>query len=237
MSNIPCRKLQPALFALILGVSLTATGEAQVGHPPTSSPYRDLRDKYFASINGGYSWGSGGKVEAGPANGPIVGARFDVHLAGPGSIQVGINWGNLNRQLIDPNADPGDRVYGTTTQSVFMADAGLILTFTGQKTWYGFAPYLGASMGLALGGSVPEDTLSTFTFNTKFIVGPQLGFRWHPVRQFFLRIEGRDMLWKLSYPNEYFDADPPVLDPQVNKTTEWTHNLMLLVSLGFVLKL
>ena len=196
-----------------------------------------MRAKYLVSINGGYSWGSGGKVEAGPANGPIVGGRFDVNLAGPGSIQVGINWANLNRKLIDPNADPDDRVFGTATQSVFMADAGLILTFTGQKTWHGFAPYIGASMGLALGGSVEADTLSTFNFNTKFMVGPQLGFRWHPVRQFFLRIEGRDMLWKLSYPDEYFNGDPPVLDPQVNKRTEWTHNLMLLVSLGFTLKL
>ncbi len=237
MSNIPSLKLQPIFFACALGVSIVASGEAQVGHPPTSSPYRDMRDKYLVSITGGYSWGSGGKVKAGPANGPLVGGRFDLHLAGPGSIQIGLNWAGLDRQLIDPNADPDDRVYGTARQSVFMADAGLVLTLTGQKTWYGFAPYFGASMGLALGGSVAADTLSTFSFNTKFMVGPQLGFRWHPVRRFFLRVEGRDMVWKLSYPDEYFDADPPVLDPLVNKRTEWSHNLMLLVSLGFALRL
>jgi hypothetical protein len=92
-------------------------------------------------------------------------------------------------------------------------------------------------MGLALGGSVPADTLSTFNFNTKFMVGPQIGFRWHPVRSFFLRVEGRDMLWKLSYPDSYFEGDFPVLDPLVNKTTEWTHNLMLFASLGFALRL
>lgn len=232
MSKIARSKPPPTLLAIILGVSLATAVHAQVGHPPTSSPYRDQRAKYLFSLNGGYSWGSGGKVEAGPSSGPIVGARFDLHLAGPGSVQAGINVGQLERHLIDPSADPDDRVAAVERQSVIMADVGAFLVLTGEKTWYGFAPYFGASMGIALGGTVPGDTLSPFNFSTKFMVGPQLGFRWHPGRRVFLRVEGRDMLWKLSYPNEFFDADPPVLDRALNKESEWTHNPMLMASLG-----
>jgi len=236
MSNIPCRKLQPIIVALAIGASTASSARAQVGHPPGSSPYRDMRAKFLISFVGGHSWGSGGKLKAGPASGPIFGGRLDLHLAGPGSVQAGLNWGTLDRRLLDPNADPDDRVAGVPRQAVIMADAGLILTLTGQKTWYGFAPYAGLSMGLALGGTVEGDTLSTFNFNTKFMVGPQLGFRWHPIGQLFLRVEGRDMVWRLTYPDEFFNGDPPLLDPQVNKTTEWTHNLMLLVSFGFTFK-
>jgi hypothetical protein len=195
-----------------------------------------MRSKYLFSITGAYSWGSGGKVSAGPADGPILGTRFDLHLAGPGSIQAGVNWGSLNKILIDPNAEEGSRSIGPVRQSVYMLDAGLILTLTGQKTWHGFAPYFGASLGLAFAGTVEGDTLSTFDFGTRFIFGPQLGLRWHPVPRVFLRLEGRDMLWKLSYPEEFFDGDSPVLDPLLNKNTDWTHNPMLLVSVGIALK-
>ena len=47
------------------------------------------------------------------------------------------------------------------------------------------------------------------------------------------------MIWQLSYPQTYFtvsDAYPdasPILDATTNKTTQWTHNPMVLVSVGF----
>jgi hypothetical protein len=71
------------------------------------------------------------------------------------------------------------------------------------------------------------------------MVTPMVGLRIHPTRRLSLRVEGRDAIWKLSYPSSFFD-DPsmapgtePVLDPQFNKDSEWTHNLMLYVSLGW----
>lgn len=236
MSNIPYRRLELFLLCFILGGSLTGTANAQVGHPPESSPYRDMRSKFLFSVTGGNSWGSGGKVAAGPADGPILGTRLDVHLGGPGSAQIGVNWASLNRMLIDPSADESSRSTGPVRQSIFMFDVGLILTLSGQKTWHGLAPYFGGSLGIAMAGPVPGDTLSTFEFGTKFITGPQIGLRWHPVSRLFLRIEGRYMFWKLSYPDEFFEGDPPVLDPLVNRETDWTHNPMLLVSLGIALK-
>ena len=110
---------------------------------------------------------------------------------------------------------------------------------TGQKTWYGFAPYLGLSMGVAIGGDVPADSLSGYDFNIKFMAGPGIGLRWHPGSRIGLRVEFRDVLWKLSYPNAFFEPPtdqpdiPPVLDPEFNKTSEWTHNPSLYISLGY----
>ena len=94
-------------------------------------------------------------------------------------------------------------------------------------------------MGMAFGGSVPEDSLTGFKFGAKFMVTPLLGMRIHPTRRLSVRVEGRDAIWKLSYPQTFFvppteDPDvPPVLDPQFNKDSEWTHNFMLYVSLGW----
>ncbi len=233
MSNILRRKLQPIILTVAAGACAASAAEAQVGHPPGSSPYSDVRAKFLGSVGGGYSWGSGGKIGAGPTHGPTIGGRLDLHLAGPASAQAAVNLADLDRTLLDPNAGSNDPVVGISGQRIILADVGLIMTLTGQKTWYGFAPYIGLSMGVALGGPVVGDTLSAFSFDTKFMVGPQLGFRWHPVTRIFLRVEGRDMLWRLSYPESFFGGDPPLLDPQVNKTTQWTHNPMLLVALGF----
>ncbi|MDH3291694.1 MAG: hypothetical protein OEO20_07230 [Gemmatimonadota bacterium] len=240
MSNCSRHLLRSAIVAIV-SISATApSGHAQVGHPPGSSPYRDLRSKYQVSLTGGYSWGTGGKVEVGPARGRFGGMRFDLHLAGPGAVQLGVNVGDFDRLLLDPSQAPDARVLGTAKQSIIMVDAGLNLVLTGAKTWYGFAPYAGASLGLALGGDVPAaDTLSVFKFSTKFLVGPQIGFRWFPIERISLRFEARDVIWRLTYPNQFFDPpanaldDDPVLDARFNKPTQWTHNPMFLVSVGW----
>jgi len=234
MSNMRRHTLQLTCLGLLL-LGATDSAFSQVGHAPGSSPYRDLRGKYFLTLTGGYAWGSGGKVNVGPAHGPVFGPRLDIHLAGPGAVHFGLNWAHLDRQMIDPSAEPENRLVETAKQTVIMADMGLYLVFTGEKTWHGVAPYFGASLGLALGGKVAGDTLSAFDFSTKFMVSPGLGFRWHPGGRLFVRFEARDVLWKLSYPSQFFEADPPVLDPAVNKASEWTHNPMLTVSLGFSL--
>lgn len=223
-------------LALVAGVPGTARG--QVGYAPTRSPYRDLTTKYMVSLTGGYSWGGGGKTGVGPGEGQVYGGRVDVHLAGPGTVQFGINVGNLDRVLIDPAQGPDDRVLGTVKQSVLMGEVGLNLVLTGEKTWHGIAPYIGLALGLAVGGNVPEDSLSGYEFNTKFIADPQIGVRWHMTRNISVRVEFRDPIWRLSYPERFFVApddfpDDPVLDPQFNKNTQWTHNPMLLFSLGY----
>lgn len=240
MSNLSAGPviLRHALLYLTVGLGVPAATHAQVGHEPESSPYRDLPDKYMLSFTGGYSWGSGGKVNIGPGDGLVYGARGDIHLAGPGTVHMGVNFGSFERLLLDPRLAPDERVLGTASQTVLMADVGLNLVLTGQKSWYGFAPFIGASMGIAIGGDVPADSLSGYEFNTKFIVTPAIGFRWHPVSRIALRVEFRDVLWKLSYPDVFFDPPtedpdiPPILDPDFNKTTDWTHNPSLYLSLG-----
>ena len=240
MSN----RLQHRVFALsaLLCAAVTAAAPgaatAQVGHAPESSPYRELNTKYQISATAGYSWGGGGKVGVGPGHGTVYGGRADIHLAGPGAIQLGVNVGSLDRVMIDPTAAPDARILGTVKQSVVMADVGLNLVLTGEKTWHGFAPYFGASAGIAIGGSVPEDSLSGYEFKTKFLVGPQIGFRWQIFDRLSARVDARDVIWRLSYPDRFFEApedypDQPVLDPQFNKNTQWTHNPMLLFSLGY----
>jgi hypothetical protein len=214
---------------------------AQVGHAPEASPYRDVRVKTLLSITGGYTSGSGGKVGVGPAKGPTGGARVDLLLGGPAMLGVSVMGGSLARKLIDPSQPPESREVGESSQRILFVEGSVGLVFTGRKTWHGLAPYLGGSLGLGIGGDVAADSLSDFEYNTKFTAALFLGVRWHVGQRVALRIEVRNMMWQLRYPDSFFDTsdptNPPVLDPLVNGETEWTHNPQLWVSLGYAIRM
>ncbi len=216
--------------------------EAQVGHPPGSSPYRDLRVRNLLSLQAGYMGGSGGSAGVGPVDGYYGGARFDLHFGGPLAFSVGAGAARLDRLLLDPNEGPDARVIGTGQQTVVLADVGIDFYMTGGKTWRGFAPYVGAGLGLAFGSRVPEDS-SQFEFGTRFQFAPHIGFRWHGGGRLSLRVEARDVIWRLRYPTVFFDeppnapGEPPILDRQTMGSAEWTHVPMVTFSIGYALRL
>lgn len=226
------------LICSLLGVFQTAS--AQVGYRPESSPYRDLRAKRVLSLAGGYLSGSSGAAEVGPGSGPFAGARFDLHVGGPAGVTFGASMAKLERIIIDPALGPDNRTLDTTSQSVVLLDAGIDLLLTGEKTWHGMIPYFGGGLGMALGGGVNADS-SGFSFSTHFTTGPRLGVWLHPSDRITFRIEGRDILWRLKYPDGFFSApekaptESPVLDANVMKDTQWVHHLTLTITLGYTI--
>jgi len=236
------RAMAAALTAqVMLGVSHDLS--AQVGHPPESSPYRDLRAKRVLSMTAGYLSGSSGTAQVGPGSGPFAGARFDIHLGGPAAAAFGLAFASLDRTIINPTVAPEERVLGTASQSVMLADAGIDLLLTGEKSWHRMIPYVGASLGLALGGAVTADSSSGFKFATQFKTGPHVGLWMHSSDRITFRVEARDVIWRLKYPSGFFanpaqapDTDP-VLDSNTMKDTQWVHHLMLTFAVGFSLGL
>ena len=227
------------LICSLLGVHQVAS--AQVGHRPESSPYRDLRAKRVLSFVGGYMNGSAGKAGVGPGDGPFAGARFDLHLSGPAAVTFGAGMAKLERIIIDPTWGPANRTLDTASQSVLMLDAGIDLLLTGEKTWHGMIPYFGGGLGFALGGDVSADTLSGFSFSTHFTTGPRLGIWVHPSDRITFRIEGRDKIWRLKYPDGFFSVpeneplELPVLDANIMKDTQWVHHLTLSITVGWTI--
>lgn len=232
-----------ATAALLLALSAPALAAAQVGHPPDASPYDDMRVAQYLTISGTYLTGGEGSAGVGPTDGRLGGVGWDLRIGGPTYVHLGLAAGQFQRTLIDPTQGAATRVLGTVSQSMFLADAGVGLVLTGQKTWHGFAPYVGASVGLALGGSVPADSLSGFTFSTRFHVGPVAGLRWHPTERLHLRVEGRDMLWRLRYPAGFFSppanalGEPPLLDNAQIQGGQWVHHPTLVLSVGYALRM
>src|SRR3970282_2400370 len=89
---------------------------------------------------------------------------------------VGVQGATLDRRLVDTTAAPDSGSLGIARQSVIIADAGVTLRITGPKTWHGWMPYVGGSLGLATGSTVTQDS-SGFAFGNPFQFGARLVLR------------------------------------------------------------
>ena len=213
---------------------------AQVGHPPHSSPYRDIRKGHTFTALGGYFGGSGGDLEVGPHDGAIFGGRYDIRSAHTIQMGLGVTHSSLDRIIVNPFVALANRRSGPVSQSVTFAEVDLQFNLTGGKTWHRVAPFVGAAGGIAFGSSTPADT-SRYKFGRKFYLAPNIGFRLFLSDRIHLRAEARATFWKLKYPTTF--QQEPVEEPGTvdnpnavipgNKLDEWTTSPWLLAGLGY----
>lgn len=218
-------------------IAFPAAASAQVGYPPGHSPYHDIPARTGLVFTSTYVAGSGGHLGLGPRDGWLFGGRLETRLTGPTDGFVGVAVGNLQRSVIDPNGPVATRTTTGVTQSVVMVDAGITVLLTGDKTWRGFAPYIGGALGITFGSTVPSDS-SGYRFRAPFTTGPHIGVRWYPASNLAVRAEGRLLFWRLKYPSSFYltpsraPSDPAVLDPSEG-TSEWTAHPTAVFALSY----
>jgi hypothetical protein len=215
-----------------LVVSSTA---AQVGHPPQSSPYRDIRKGHSFTVIGGYFKGDGGQFGIGPHGGAVFGVRYDIRTANTIQIGIGVARGNLERFIIDPFVIPANQRSGPVKQAVTFAELDLHFNLTGGKSWHRIAPYVATSGGIAFGERIPGD-ISGYNFGRKLYLAPGIGLRFFLSDRLHLRAEARAAFWKLKYPATFQQAprDDPTAPPVLTgSTTEWVSSRWLQAGIGY----
>ena len=221
-----------ALLLLVLGAAFPVA--AQVGYEPSHSPYHDMPRGGVGLVTVGYLGGSRGSLGVGSSNGATGGVRYEAPL-GVLAFALDLAYARTSRFVIDPTKDTLSRKTGPITSSVVLAGAGVQLVLTGKKTWRGFAPYVGGSVGLAVGSNTARDT-SGYGFGTKLMFAPTAGVRWYPAGRVTLRADFRAVAWRLSYPPSYKVPDAtnniPVLATGA-ATTEWTWHPWVTIGLGW----
>lgn len=216
------------------GAAAPPPASAQVGFSPESSPYRPIRARQLAGFNGGYVQGDLGDAGVGPSNGPFGGVTFDLLFDAPVALSFNVWHAALERFVKEPSLPPEQRTSGPYPQSVTALDANLQLVLTGSKSWNRLSPYLGVGLGIAFGGTVPQDPTG-FSFGTKFILQPQAGFRMYLSDRIVLTAEMKDVLWRLSHPQSFLTVADPILDPDTQKANEWTHHFVLRFALAYAI--
>lgn len=216
-------------YPSLLVVTTLATAlnlQAQVGHMPQRSPYRDVLIKHSLTYFAGYYHGTTDPARVAPSDGPMVGARYGIRLGGPIHFTGRLAGVFTDRLVVDPTLPPAQRLTGTTSVPLLFADAGFDLILTGAKSWHSFTPAINGSIGIAADLSGKTDK-SQFRVGIPFLLsyGPSLRFvpgdgKWS------FRLDLTDHYFRLRYPESYFlktGPDSTYLPPDASRTV-WRHN-------------
>jgi hypothetical protein len=224
-----------APLLVLAGLLAALPVAAQVGSLPAESPYRDIRHGNGLSLVVAQWNGDGGEVDVGPGDGTTFGIRYDMRLSQPAALSLSYARGDFDRVVLDPTVPPEERVPLPATETLDLIDVGLQFTITGGKTWHGLAPFIGASVGIAIGGGTPEDD-SGYDFGNKLSFAPLIGTRLFLGDKLFGRLELRGNFWKLSYPDSFLTSPTPNPRDAIlpgGPETEWAVSPSLHLGLGY----
>jgi hypothetical protein len=228
---------------LILALS-AAPLAAQVGHAPDRSPYRDIILGKSVTALVGDVGGNGGTIGVGPHHGMSYGIRFDIRVGTPVQLGVTVARAQLERLIVSAADSVHNRVDGPVDQNLTMFELAMQLNLTGKKTWHRLAPFVAGTVGYVDGSPLPssQPDSSGYKFGSKFYFAPAVGVRIFLGKSLHLRLEARQLLWKLTYPRAYNlepAAEPSTTTGKSNsvlqgaKLTEWTGGRELRAGLGF----
>lgn len=183
-------------------VSIAATAQAQVGHLPQNSPYRDLENSQeFTAFYGHYNAGAD-PINIAPQDGPMFGLRYQIHVGGPAFMTA--RWAHVNSQrvAIDPAKTGTARQLGTHNVSINLYDIDLSINLTGQKSFHHIIPVLNLGAGVA--SCSCTITNDPYSFGTPFAFSFGGGLRYAPGGRFMLTADVNDYLYQLHYPTDYY---------------------------------
>jgi hypothetical protein len=219
-----------SLILVTLIVGATSSAGAQVGHAPDRSPYKDRDYNRDWTLFGGQFNAERDPLGVAPADGPVAGVRWQMHLTGPAYFNVRVAGGSINRTIIDPTKVLAERTVGTEKVPMVFADAGLELSLTGHKTWRGFAPFVTGGVGV-VGDLRGANDVGSYRFGIPFAMTLGTGVSWTPARNWSVRIDYSNYLYRIGYPNTYYlkTTEDPAPLPVGASRSFWRRNPALLI--------
>jgi hypothetical protein len=209
---------------------------AQVGHVPQRSPYIDLEYRQEATIFGGYYNAGTDQVGVAPRGGPMFGVRYDLRLGGPASLTSKLIYVSSQRDVIDPRRPQASRVVQPDAAwPVYIADVGISLNLTGQRSYRHVVPFVTTGLGIATDFKGGAD-VGAWRFGTPFALSLGGGVKWVPAGKLQVRADVTDQLYQIKYPNSYYVAasdGTAVLAPNAAKS-DWTSNIGLSIGVSYL---
>jgi hypothetical protein len=193
------RYLSP-LFAVLI-CSLPARAQH------IDSPYRFLDASqhvggYFAHVHG-----DAGSVGLGAESGSAYGARYGLRLSGPFMLDVDAMYFPTHGAVLDTVVvDSAFRRIGTASMPLVVATASLRFNFSGPRTWHRLQPFVSFGAGAAIGtqkdvGAIEAAPVDArYSFRASFAGSLGAGLEIYPTQRISIRLDGRNMLWKIKTP-------------------------------------
>src|SRR4029077_12023149 len=153
-----------------------------------------------------------GVANAGTSNASTFGVRYEIPAGRAIHFQFTGAYLRGDRFILDPRADSISpaRKTGPFKSDLALVEVGMQLRLSGNKTWRGFAPYVGTGLGLMFDVNSPGDTTgSGYRFGTKLTIAFASGVRWYPARRVLINADVRAHMWKLKYPVSFHSTLSP----------------------------
>lgn len=224
------------VMAALSGCAFVSSLEAQVGHNPQRSPYIDLEYRQEASVFGGYYNAGTDMVGVAPGSGTMFGLRYDLRLGGPASLTSKFAYVASKRTIIDPRRPVATRVVESNAAwPIYMADVGISLNLTGQRSYRRIVPFVNGSLGLASDLKASAD-VGAWKFGTPFALSFGGGIKWVPAGNLQVRADLSSQLYQIKYPSSYFltASDGTSVLGATDKKNDWTSNLGLSIGLSYL---
>ncbi len=223
-----------AVGALAALAPLAGPLGAQVGYPPSESPYRDLQGRQVFTIAPSWVMPGDDPAGVGPGSGLMVNGRYELFLTGPLWLVTRIGYApGLERTIKDPEVTGPARIVGTTDEPLVLADVGFGLNLTGNKSWHRVTPRVLGGLGVASTFRSGYD-LGGYRFGTKFVVSYGLGARISTGSAWEINTEFTHMFWQMKYPDSY-GGDGSATDESIlggKALAPWKGNFMLSIGLS-----
>jgi hypothetical protein len=223
----------------VLGVAVVAavaeTASAQVGYPPSRSPFVDIEQTQEITPLFGFFSAKKDPAQVAPRSAAMAGLQYEWRASGP--VHLGFEFMGVNsaRMTLDPSKAPVARDLGTSTHPIYGADAFLAVSLTGARSWHHLIPMTNLGLGLVSDFKGPD--VGGFKFGTRFAFPWGGGVRWVPGGGHIqLRADVKDWMYSVVYPESYYvtsTTDPPILTSKVARS-RWDNNFAMTVGISYI---
>ena len=219
-------------------VALCAMGtvaQAQVGHQPARSPFLDLEERHEVNVFVGQFLARKDPAGVAPRSGLMTGVQYLWRVGGPAHLMGEIGHIASERRLIDPAEPEDQRVIGDRSWPLYTADAALVMSLTGARSWHRLVPMVRGGLGFV--SDFRNADAGGYRFGTRFALTFGGGVRWTSERNLQLRADLTDRIYTVAYPETYYRVTTPgipaVLSAETAKS-RWMHNPSISIGAAYV---
>jgi hypothetical protein len=219
------------LFPVLLLLASASSLRAQ----EIDSPYRFVDHNQQLNPFAGGITTDRGTLDLGPESDLAFGLRYGIRLAGPFAVEAAATVFPTSRAVQDTTITGTDTTLVPTgaeaSMTIGIATADLRFDITGPRTWHRLMPFtligVGGAFVLSEDDEIDADVDSRvrYDFGTRLVGELGVGVEWFPLDQLTVRLDARNLLWKIKAPVGLQSLDAP--------SEEWVQNFLLSAGVAF----
>ncbi|MGQ0814534.1 MAG: hypothetical protein ACT4O1_08710 [Gemmatimonadota bacterium] len=178
-----------------------------------------------------------GTVGLGSKSGVAFGGRYGIRISGPFTIAAEATYFPTEHAVLDTVVvDSAFRRIDTADHTLITGTAALRVNLTGPRTWHALQPFLELGAGVTVEADRDEDAVNQAPVEARYEFGTSFagllggGIAWVPTQRLAIRVDGRNLLWKIKTPAALLRGNTGSVIP----TDEWVRNLTLSAGLSIL---